>query len=152
MARLSVSDLNNLSGVSEKDLNTLYEQFRTAHTKVYNDLNKWVNVYDTLTPILTKYEDTSLQNDLIVYKNARDIYYEGSMTLDELDLFEYYTNEYLSILTKCSNVSKLYSNIRVLVAVLMKLKEPIVQKLSNCYGMFSEAYDRICKKEEDDER
>ena len=55
-------------------------------------------------------------------------------------------------LSASSFVSKLYSNIRVLVAVLMKLKEPIVQKLSNCYGMFSEAYDRICKKEEDDER
>ena len=50
MARLSINDLNNLSGVSEKELESLYKEFRRAHTKVFNDIQGWVDTFDVSAP------------------------------------------------------------------------------------------------------
>lgn len=146
MARLSITDMNNLSGVSDEDLNKLYKQFRNAHTKIFNDINKWISLCDKALEYFSKLDNT-YDNDAIVYKTAKELYYKGTLILDDVDLFEYYTQEYQSVLTKLINKQDIISNIRALFSVLNNNKKGIVERLSDCYGMYSEAYDRLNKEE-----
>jgi len=145
MARLSIEDMNNLSGVSEEDLDKLYKQFRAAHTKIFNDINKWISLCDKALEYLNKLDNT-YDNDIIVHKTAKEMYYKGSLILDDVDLFEYYTHEYQSILTKLNN-NKMIGNTMVLLEILKNNKQPVVNRLSECYGMYSEAYDRLNKED-----
>lgn len=146
MARLSITDLNDLSGVSDEDLENLYKQFRTAHTKLFNDINRWISLCDKALDYFGKLDNT-YDNDTIVYKSAKELYYKGSLILDDVDMFDYYTGEYQSVLAKLHNKDDLIRNIRALWSVLSNNKKGVVERLSDCYGMYSEAYDRLNKED-----
>ena len=146
MARLSIGDLNNLSGVSEKELESLYKEFRRAHTKVFNDIQGWVDTFDVSAPDLHKKEGRGLYSDVTVYQTARQMYYEGTLVLDNVDLFSEYTSRYQSLLSTVKKESMI-PEIRKLDVVLKVKKKEIIDRLSECYGMYSEAYDRL--EEED---
>lgn len=146
MARLSIEDMNNLSGVSKEDLDSVYKQFRAAHTKIFNKINKWISLCDKAFEYFNKLDNT-YDNDIVVYKTAKELYYKGSLILDDVDLFEYYTHEYQSILTKLANKDKNISEIRTLCSILNNNKKGIIDRLSECYGMYSEAYDRLNKED-----
>ena len=147
MARLSVNDLNNLSGISNDELDKVYKLFRKAHTKLFNDINNWKNDYTKKYPVLKSIEGTNNYNDSIVYKTARELYYGGSMILDDIELFEEYTADYQCVLEKCTK-KDLIQEVRVLLSLLQKEKSVIIKCLSDYYGMYSEAYDRLNEEED----
>lgn len=146
MARLSINDLNNLSGVSDKELESLYKEFRRAHTKVFNDIQGWVDTFDVSAPDLHKKEALGYHEDIVVYNIARKMYYDGTLVLDSADLFDEYARKYHNLLNTLKK-SKEISEVMKLTQVLMVKKKEIIDRLSECYGLYSEAYDRL--EEED---
>ena len=144
MARLSVNDLNNLSGISNNELNKLYDIYREAHTKLFNDINNWVVKYETISSKLDEIAGTTYENDCKVYKVARELYWSGGIILDNVDLFDDYTKSYKEFLSclRCNT-----KNITELVLLLMSSKKKILDRLSQCYGLYSEAYKRLYEEE-----
>ena len=133
MARLSINDLNNLSNVNN-DEEKLYKQFRRAHTLLYNKMNNWVNNYNK------KLDMVKNKDDYTIYKTLQEYYYEGSMLLDSIDLFDEFTKDYLSLLYYLKKSDK---EIKALLQVLKNIRKPMITKMSECYGMYSEAYSRL---------
>lgn len=144
MARLSVNDLNNLSGISDNELEKLYNTYREAHTKLFNDINNWVVKYEIVSSRLDDIAGTSYTNDYIVYNKARELYYSGTIILDNVDLFDEYTKSYKELLTY---MKQDITNIINLVLFLMQSKKKIINRLSECYGMYSEALERLNEEE-----
>lgn len=147
MARLSVNDLNNLSGVSDVELDKVKKLFRKAHTKVFNDINGWKRDYANKFPVLKSIEGSNTYHDSIVYKVARELYYSGSLLLDDIDLFEEYTIEYQSVLTKLMKNNDV-RDVRILLSLVQKERKVIIKCLSDYYGLYSEAYKRLNEEEE----
>lgn len=147
MARLSINDLNNLSGISKSELDNLYKEFRYTHTKLLNDIHKWVDVFNTSTPKMYKYEAKGYKYDIKIYRTARRLYYEGSIIADETDLFDDFTNQYLSMLSTM-NVSETFNIVRSLTALLRKERKNMIDKLPECYELYSEAYSRLNEMED----
>ena len=135
MARLSVSDLNNLSGMSNEAFDIVYKEYRKAHTKLLNDLIHWSKYFNGFKSWVDNIDDVYL-----IYKKGQEVYYRGSIILDSLDLFDKYSSEFTSILYK-ANMSD--SEIRALNHILNKQRKVVIEKLSECYGIYSEAFKEI---------
>lgn len=135
MARLSVNDLNNLSGMSSEAFDIVYKEYRKAHTKLLNDLIHWSKYFDEFKSWVD-----NINNTYLVYKKGQEVYYKGSIILDSLDLFDKYSSEFTSILYK-ANMSD--SEIRALNHILKKQRKIVIEKLSECYGIYSEAFNEI---------
>lgn len=135
MARLSVNDLNNLSGMSSEAFDIVYKEYRKAHTKLLNDLINWGKYFDEFKSWVG-----SINNTYLVYKKGQEVYYKGSIILDSLDLFDKYSNEYISLMQKASHD---VSEIMVLSHILKKQRKIVIEKLSECYGIYSEAFNEV---------
>lgn len=146
MARLSIDDLNNLSGVSSVDLDTLHKTFTKAYTKILNDIHRWVNDYNSRQEYFKRVK----VKDLYYYNKQcdvfRSLYYTGSIIFDNIDLFDKTTLEYQSLLDIIGN-NKRISEIRVLKNIMYRDKVPMINGVSNCYGLYQEAY-KVLNKEE----
>lgn len=142
MARLSIDDLNNLSGVSKENLDELYGCFRDAHTKMFNNINAWLNLYEKWVSRLETSED-----NVFIYTKARSLYYKGSMVLDEVDLFDEFCNEYHSTLASIKGNNEVISNVATLRSVLRMKKKDVIERLSMLYGLYSEAYELLDEEE-----
>ena len=135
MERLSINDLNNLTGVSSEELDTLYTNFRSAHTKLYNDANRWINTYNKLNAKF-KSNNTGASE---FYHEFKAMYYKGSMLLDTIDMFEKYTSEYQSMLSKL-RLNDDISKIRSLCGVFNNMKANIKKYLNECYTIYDALY------------
>lgn len=147
MARLSISDLNNLSGVSDEELNNLYNEFRNAHTKLLNDIHKWIDVFNTSIPEMYKHEARSCNDDIKIYRTARRMYYEGSIIIDNTDLLDEFTNQYLSILSTLNNKDT-FSNVMSLIYMLRQERKKMIERIPECYDLYSAAYSRLDEMED----
>lgn len=135
MARLSVNDLNNLSGVSNDSFDIVYKEYRKAHTKLLNDLVQWCKYFDRFKAWVDKNDNT-----YSIYRKGQELYYKGSMVLDSLDLFDKYSNEFISLMQK---TNRNISDVRALSYLLKKERKIVIEKQSECYGIYSEAYKEI---------
>ena len=146
MARLSINDLNNLSGISNNDIDDLQIQFNKSYTKILNDIRRWYFVYKKKIKQLEYKAGRSLLDDEAVSKEARSLYYNGCLIFDTVDLFDEYIKEYYSILDKLS-LYKVKGKVRIMQDLMYKEKAPMVNAVSVCYGLYQEAYERLNKEE-----
>lgn len=135
MERLSINDLNNLTGVSSEELDTLYTNFRSAHTKLYNDANKWINTYNRLNQDF-KSNNTGASE---FYHEFKAMYYKGSMLLDTIDMFEKYTYGYQSVLTKVRK-TEVISDISKLLTLLQNVRSKVRKYICECYTIYDALY------------
>lgn len=140
MARLSINDLNNLSGVSDDKLDELYKCFRSSHARLLNRIIKWSRKY------AKEYGQMQSYNTYKVYKTARRLYYEGTIILDDVDLFLEYTRNYVGLLTILRKSSEV-SDVRMVAKILEQKKKDIIDFLPSCYELWNEAFSSI--EEED---
>lgn len=139
MARLSINDLNTLSGINDDGLNILYNSFRRAHTKVFNKANTWINTYISDKSIYNISDLRDSNTADILYDKMRKSYYEGSVLLDEIDLFDVYVSDYISLLTIIKR-SDLVSDVMKLNSIMQTLKKKIIEYLPECYELYSYIY------------
>lgn len=146
MARLSVSDLNSLSGITDDGLRLLYNSFREAHTRVYNKSNKWIQGYMQKKAIsdISDWNDTKTVEKM--YYTMREAYYEGSMTLDEIDLFDEYVSDYVSLLSKLRR-NDVISEIMQLNSIIQANKKKIIGFLPECYEIWEYGYSKLNSEE-----
>lgn len=137
MTRLSVLDLNNLSGNSDINMDNLYNQFRKSHTVLFNRATQWINYYDkNIVRIL----ETRYRNDNKVFAESKNLYYEAMLLLIDIDLFIDLSKEYKSILSKLhKNETDIYN----LLDLMVKLKNKILEGKNMLYNIFNEAYRRL---------
>ena len=140
MARLSVNDLNNLSGINDESIDYLLKSFNEAYKLLFSAANRWLTVYNNklrgVFSIGTKYEK---------YKEAKSLYYAGSNLCIDLDLFFEYTNEYISLMHSLRIDS---SKITKYKAALLRLYGSIKDKMQGCFLIYDTAYKDINDEEE----
>lgn len=146
MARLSIEDLNNLSGVSSVDLDTLHKAFKKSYTKILNDIRRWVALYNVKCDYSNRALTKGYSGDEEIYRLYRELYYLGVAVFNDIDLFSECTTEYQGLLYKLGKY-KGTSELLVFMDVLNKEKKPMVEGMSNCYGIYQEAYERLNKEE-----
>lgn len=119
MSRLSIADLNKLSGVSKDELIETYELFRSAHTVLYNKMNKLINKSNIS---IYKYKSLTNMTGIMQYKISHEfkyLYHECILLLDNLTLFAELVENYQSLLhtlkytDKIGEISKLMSIIHI---------------------------------------
>ena len=138
MARLSVSDLNNLSGINDSNLEIIFRYFKEAHCKLMNDSIRWINVYNK-NKSLMKYQSYKTM------KIFRKLFYEGNLLLDNIRLFMDLTKDYISNL----DILRLDKKPVVAYSELLysKMKE-IIKYVDICYNVWTEISNEIYKEEE----
>lgn len=140
MARLSINDLNNLSGVSDDKLDNLYKCFRSAHTRLLSRIVKWSRKY------AKEYSRMKDYDNYRKYKTARRLYYSGTMILDDVDIFMEYLGNYVSLLSALRKHEDI-KNVRMIGRMLEYKKRDIVDFLPSCYEIWNEAYNILYEEE-----
>lgn len=142
MARLSIDDLNNLSGVNEESLNQLSTNYYAAHNRLFNRVNSWLNRYnDKLHGVL------AIGTNEQKYKEARKLYYNASCLNIDINLFQEYTKEYQSLLSVLRR-NDILSNVMKYLKALQKLQVDMNKDMDCCFLIYDTAYKDMNREEE----